>query len=57
VWSQRLIADGLMEDDTVRAMDKDVLEEVEDAYQFAEQAPDPDPDALYTDVYAREQRQ
>ena len=52
VWSRRLIAEGLMDEPGVRAMDKDVLEEVEDAYQYADQAPDPDPAELYTDVYA-----
>jgi pyruvate dehydrogenase E1 component subunit alpha len=52
VWSQRLIADGLMEEGAVKAMDKDVLEEVEDAYQFADQAPEPELDALFKDVYA-----
>ena len=34
------------------ADDKEVLEEVEDAYQFADQAPDPAPEELFTDVYA-----
>jgi pyruvate dehydrogenase E1 component alpha subunit len=57
VWSQRLIADGLMDEEAARAMDKDVLQEVEDAYQFADQAPDPEPEALYTNVYAREERE
>jgi pyruvate dehydrogenase E1 component alpha subunit len=52
VWSKRLIADGLMDESAVRAMDKEVLEEVEDAYQFADQAPDPAPEELYQDVYA-----
>jgi TPP-dependent pyruvate/acetoin dehydrogenase alpha subunit len=28
------------------------MEEVEDAYQFADQAPDPEADELYQDVYA-----
>ena len=55
VWSQRLIAEGIMEEPAVRAMDQEVIAEVEDAYQFADQAPDPDPDALYRDVYAEEQ--
>jgi pyruvate dehydrogenase E1 component alpha subunit len=40
VWSQRMVEDGLMDEAAVRAMDKDVMEEVEDAYQFADQAPD-----------------
>jgi pyruvate dehydrogenase E1 component alpha subunit len=54
VWSHRLMEDGLMDEPAVRAMDKQVLEEVDDAYQFADQAADPDPDQLYTDVYADE---
>jgi pyruvate dehydrogenase E1 component alpha subunit len=54
VWSRRLIAEGLLEDAGVKALNKSVLEEVEDAYQFAEQAPDPEPGELYTDVYAEE---
>jgi pyruvate dehydrogenase E1 component alpha subunit len=52
VWSQRLIADGLMDESAARAMNQDVLEEVEEAYQFADQAPDPEPAELYTHVYA-----
>jgi pyruvate dehydrogenase E1 component alpha subunit len=52
VWSHRLIEGGLIDEAGVRALDKEVMEEVEDAYQFADQAPDPDPDELYTDVYA-----
>jgi TPP-dependent pyruvate/acetoin dehydrogenase alpha subunit len=35
-------------------MDKEVLQEVEDAYQFADQAPDPAPEELYTHVYVEE---
>jgi pyruvate dehydrogenase E1 component alpha subunit len=52
VWSHRLMADGLMDEAAVRALDKEVLEEVEDAYQFADQAPDPEPEELFKDVYA-----
>jgi pyruvate dehydrogenase E1 component alpha subunit len=52
VWSQRLITDGMMDEGSLRAMDKSVVEEVEDAYQFADQAPDPEPGELYTNVYA-----
>jgi pyruvate dehydrogenase E1 component alpha subunit len=54
VWSQRLLAEELMDEAAVKAMDKSVMEEVEDAYQFADQAPDPEPEALYRDVYAEE---
>jgi pyruvate dehydrogenase E1 component alpha subunit len=52
VWSHRLIDAGFIDEAGVRVMDKEVLEEVEDAYQFADQAPDPEPGELYTDVYA-----
>jgi pyruvate dehydrogenase E1 component alpha subunit len=52
VWSQRLIEDGLMDQAAVKAVDKEVVEEVEDAYRFAAEAPDPEPGELYTDVYA-----
>ena len=52
VWSQRLIAEGIMDEPGVRATDQEVIAEVEDAYQFADQAPDPPPEALHADVYA-----
>ena len=52
VWSQRLIAEGIMDEAAVRALDKEVIAEVEDAYQFADEAPDPEPGELCTDVYA-----
>jgi len=57
VWSQRLMAEELMDEAAVKAMDKSVMEEVEDAYQFADQAPDPEPEALFADVYAESKRE
>ena len=51
VWSQRLIAEGLIDDAAVKALDKEIIGEVNDAYQFAEEAPDPEADELYRDVY------
>jgi pyruvate dehydrogenase E1 component alpha subunit len=56
VWSQRLIADGLMDEAAVRAMDKDMMKQVEEAYDFADKTPDPVPEELYTHVYADNQR-
>jgi len=55
VWSGRLIADGVMTEDEVKAMDQQVVEEVEDAYRFAEEAADPAPEELFRDVYAPEE--
>ena len=54
VWSQRLIAESLIDEAGVKAMDKEVIQEVEDAYQFADQAPEPEPEELWRDVYAEE---
>lgn len=53
VWSKRLIEDGLMEQAAVKALDKEVVEEVDGAYKFADEAADPEPGELYTHVYAR----
>jgi TPP-dependent pyruvate/acetoin dehydrogenase alpha subunit len=33
-------------------MDAEVKAEVQDAYDFADQSPDPEPGALWEDVYA-----
>jgi pyruvate dehydrogenase E1 component alpha subunit len=52
VWSQRLIAEEMIDESAVRMTDQEVMAEVEDAYQFAEQAADPAPEMLYSDVYA-----
>ena len=54
LWSHKLIADGLMDEPAVRAMDAEVMAEIADAYQFADQAPEPDPSQLYADVYREE---
>jgi pyruvate dehydrogenase E1 component alpha subunit len=54
VWSQRLIAEGLTDEAAVKALDQEIVREVEDAYQFADQAPDPEMEELHRDVYADE---
>jgi TPP-dependent pyruvate/acetoin dehydrogenase alpha subunit len=40
-----------LSDAAFEAMDRQVHEEVADAFAFAEQSPDPDPAELFTDVY------
>jgi pyruvate dehydrogenase E1 component alpha subunit len=52
LWSQKLMAEGVMDEAAIRAMDADVIAEVADAYEFAEAAPDPELSELWTDVYA-----
>jgi len=57
VWSQRLMAEGLIDEAGGRALDQEATAEVEDAYRFAEEAPDPEPGELFTHVYAEESRE
>jgi len=52
LWSAKLMAEGVLDEAAIRAMDADVLAEVADAYEFADSAPDPEPEQLWTDVYA-----
>lgn len=44
---------GLLTDEELQAMDERVKAEVEDAAEFAERSPEPEPDELYRDVYAQ----
>ena len=54
LWRKHLIDEGIMNDESIKSMDAEVVAEVEDAYKFAEEAPEPEPGELYTDVYAPE---
>ncbi len=54
LWSERLKAEGLIDDEGIQALEASVQAEVQDALDFAEQAPEPELDELYTDVYASE---
>jgi pyruvate dehydrogenase E1 component alpha subunit len=44
----------MLDEDELNAIDARVHEEVEDAAEWADKSPDPDPSELYTDVYAEE---
>ena len=48
----RLMQEGQLDQAGYDALEKDVLAEVEDAIQFADSSPDPEPSELFTDVYA-----
>ena len=52
VLSDRMRAEGSLDDAAWAELEAAVKAEVEDAYTFAEESPDPDPAKLYTDVYA-----
>ena len=52
LWSERLKAEGIIDEAGIQKLNEEVLAEVLDAYEFADQSPDPEPGELYTDVYA-----
>jgi pyruvate dehydrogenase E1 component alpha subunit len=56
VWSQTLIAEGLTDEAAMKALDKEIVQEVEDAYRFADEAPDPEEEELFNNVYAEEEK-
>jgi pyruvate dehydrogenase E1 component alpha subunit len=45
-------AGGYLTDAEMEGLNAQVVAEVDDAYKFAEESPDPEPEALYRDVYA-----
>ena len=52
VFIDQLEEAELLTDEELNTMDEDVQREVDDAAEFAEQSPDPEPDALYRHVYS-----
>ena len=46
-----MVDEQLAEDDTFKAIDKDIRAIVNEAAAFAQDSPEPDPRELYTDVY------
>ena len=49
-FAQRLIRAGVMSDDDIKAIDKDVRQVVTRASEFATDSPEPAPEELYTDI-------
>jgi pyruvate dehydrogenase E1 component alpha subunit len=52
LFSASLIEEKVVDQKGLDEIDKQIREEVEDALRFAEESPLPDPEELYTDVYA-----
>jgi pyruvate dehydrogenase E1 component alpha subunit len=52
LWTEKLLADGLLTKEASEQMDAEVVAEVLDAYDFADAAPEPNPEELWNDVYA-----
>jgi pyruvate dehydrogenase E1 component alpha subunit len=51
-YGQRLIERGVMSEDGLKAIDKQMRQVVNTAAEFATESPEPSPDELYTDVLA-----
>jgi pyruvate dehydrogenase E1 component alpha subunit len=52
LFSATLLEEKVVDEKTLEEIDHKVREEVEDSLRFAEESPLPDPEELYTDVYA-----
>jgi pyruvate dehydrogenase E1 component alpha subunit len=48
---ERMLKDKMADEDTFKAIDKDIRGIVNDAATFAQDSPEPKPEELYTDVY------
>jgi pyruvate dehydrogenase E1 component alpha subunit len=52
LFTASLLEEKIVDDKALDKIDRKVREEVEDSLRFADESPLPDPDELYTDVYA-----
>jgi pyruvate dehydrogenase E1 component alpha subunit len=52
LFSATLLEEKVVEEKALEEIDRKVREEVEDSLRFADESPLPDPEELYTDVYA-----
>jgi pyruvate dehydrogenase E1 component alpha subunit len=54
IFIDQLKEAGMVTDEEVNAIDKRVVEEVQDSLDFSDASPEPGPEELYRDVYADE---
>jgi pyruvate dehydrogenase E1 component alpha subunit len=52
LFALNLVEEKIADEKALAEIDRKVREEVEDSYRFADESPLPDPEQLYTDVYA-----
>jgi pyruvate dehydrogenase E1 component alpha subunit len=51
-YGQKLIARGVLSEDDMKAIDKDIRQIVNTSAEFATESPEPDESELYTDIVA-----
>jgi pyruvate dehydrogenase E1 component alpha subunit len=51
VFGERLVSEGVLEEDEREGLDREVTEDVDEAVAFADDSPFPQPESLYDDVY------
>jgi pyruvate dehydrogenase E1 component alpha subunit len=51
-YAARLVERGVLKDEDLKAMDKDIRAIVNTASEFASESPEPKPEELYTDILA-----
>ncbi|MFI7481508.1 thiamine pyrophosphate-dependent dehydrogenase E1 component subunit alpha [Kocuria sp. M1R5S2] len=51
LFRERLIADGVATEEQLDALEAEVMQEVEDAFQFSQDSPYPDPSVAFKDLY------
>lgn len=54
IYNRYLVDEGIVKKSELDKIEKQVEEEVEEAVQFAEDSPNPEPEALYEHIYAEE---
>jgi pyruvate dehydrogenase E1 component alpha subunit len=55
IYRKRLIEQGQATEEELNALDDEAIRIVDEAVQFAENSPEPDPEELYKDIYVSEQ--
>ena len=53
-FKERLLSEGEVSEDEIAAVEKEIAEEIERAYEFAENSPYPDKSEAFTDVYSED---
>jgi len=52
LWREKLIAQGVFDDKQADGITASIAADMEQAIAVAEHSPDPEPEALFTDVYS-----